>query len=78
MSDRQEVIDFLEMLKSEGDVSKRFKEKMQNIICILQKEENMFVEKALAAIEELNTLEMSSYHRTQVWEVASMLESAGR
>jgi len=71
----QEVIDYLSLLKEDPDTSKRFKEKAQQIIVLLSGPADMAVEKALLALEELNSLDLSSYHRTQVWDVISMLES---
>ena len=72
----QEVVDFLHQLKEEPDVSKRFKEKTDHIITLLDTHSELSIEKALAALEELNGSDLSSYHRTQVWDVISMLESS--
>jgi len=71
----QEVVEYLELLKEDIDASKRFKEKTEIIIAILTSNEELAIEKALIGLEELNSLEMSSYNRTQVWDVISMLES---
>ncbi len=71
----QEVVHYLELLKEDIDASKRFKEKMGLVIGILTSNEDLAIEKALIGLEELNSLEMSSYNRTQVWDVISMLES---
>ncbi len=70
-----EVIDFLNELKEDQDTSKRFKEKTDAVIEILQDDSEMSVEKALLALEELNSLDLSSYLRTQVWDAISLLES---
>ena len=76
MNDRvQEVVDYLEDLNEEQDVSKRFKEKTTTVISILTTNEQLAVEKALIELEDLNSFDISSYHRTKVWDVISMLES---
>ncbi len=71
----QEVIECLTLMKDDPDTSKRFKEKAQHIILLLSGETVMAVEKALFALDELNSLDLSPYHRTQVWDVISLLES---
>jgi len=72
----QQAIDTLEFLSSESDVSKRFKEKTNGVISILQSSQDLSVEKALHELEELNGYEAPSYHRTQLWDVISLLESS--
>lgn len=71
----QEVLDNLNLLKDDNDVSKRFKEKTEQVITILVRNEPLATEKALLELEELHSLDLSSYHRTQVWDIISMLES---
>jgi uncharacterized protein (UPF0147 family) len=71
----QEAIDHLCTLMEDSDSGKIFKEKSQEAIKILQANEELAVEKALLELEELSSNEMSSYHRTQVWDVISLLES---
>ncbi len=71
----QEVIAQLEALKEEFDSNKKVKEKLSVVIAILSKNADLAVEKALIELEELNYLNLPSYHRTQVWGVASLLES---
>ena len=70
-----EITSCLELLKEENGISKKCREKIDQIISLLHDESQLVVEKALIILEELNTFDMSSYHRTQIWEVASMLES---
>lgn len=72
----EEIITFLQSFQEEESVSKKLKEKVNNIVLLLQGDAPLVVEKALMALEELSAIEMSSYHRTKVWEAASMLESA--
>ena len=72
----EEVIEFLGQLKEDPDMSKRFKEKADQIIVMLSEGSILAVEKALLVLEELNASDLSSYHRTQVWDVISMLESS--
>jgi uncharacterized protein (UPF0147 family) len=71
----EEVVRSLSALKEENDVSRRFKEKTEEIITLLSTNSAMAIEKALSELEELNSYEISSYHRTQVWDIVSMLES---
>ena len=77
MSERfQEVIEHLEMLKEEDDLNKKFREKADIVINILKGEnEELPVQKALLELEELNSSDLSSYHRTQFWDIISLLES---
>ncbi len=75
MNDLREVVEHLSALKEESDVSKRFKEKTEKIIALLTGKSELAIEKALLELEELNSYEISSYHRTQVWDVIGMLES---
>jgi len=77
MSERfQEVIEHLEMLKEEDDLNKKFREKADIVINILKgKNEELPVQKALLELEELNSSDLSSYHRTQFLDIISLLES---
>ena len=71
----KEAISYLELLKEETDLSKRCKEQTNKVINILGSNGDLFIEKALIELEELNNVEMPSYHRTQIWDVVSLLES---
>ncbi len=71
----EEVIARLEELRGEFDSNKKLKEKMDVVISILNKNQDLVIEKALSELEELNSLNLSSYHRTQIWDVVSLLES---
>ncbi len=75
-SEVQDVISYLNQLKEDPDISKRFKEKTAQIILLLTQDSDIAVDKALFALEELNATDLSSYHRTKVWDVISMLESS--
>lgn len=74
----QGVVAQLEELKDDADAGKRFKEKTEEIISILTTKTELAVDKALLKLEELNSSESSSYHRTQVWGVITQLESIKR
>ena len=74
MSEFQEAIDFLQELQEEQDFSKRCKIQTTKVISLLSSKEELCLDKALIELEELNTFEMPSYHRTQVWDAISMLE----
>ena len=69
----QLIIDNLCELKEDAEVSRRFKEKAEHIITILHQPSQIAVQKALSELEELGSLDTSSYHRTQVWDVIGML-----
>ncbi len=69
----QTIIEYLSELKEDSDVSKRFKEKTQRIITILNEPSQMAVQKAILELEELGSFDASPYHRTQVWDVIGML-----
>ena len=71
----QEVIARLEELRGEFDSNKKLKEKITAVILILNQDAELTIEKALSELEELNSLNLSSYHRTQLWDVVSLLES---
>ena len=71
----QEVIEHLEMLKEESGLNKNFKDKVKVVIGILNNENELPIQKALLELEELNSSDLQSYHRTQFWDIISMLES---
>ncbi|HLC51929.1 MAG TPA: hypothetical protein VJI98_01655 [Candidatus Nanoarchaeia archaeon] len=75
MSNCQEAIDHLLILGNDADASKSFKIKTEAAVKILQSDTDMAIDKALLELEELNSLDLSSYHRTQIWDVISLLES---
>lgn len=71
----QEVIVRLEELREEFGSNKKLKEKITAVILILNQDKELTIEKALSELEELNSLNLPSYHRTQLWDVVSLLES---
>ena len=71
----QEVIARLEELREEFDSNKKLKEKITTVISILNLDGELIIEKALSELEGLNSLNLPSYHRTQLWDVVSLLES---
>ncbi len=70
-----EVISHLHAMIEDPDTSKLFKEKAKQAIKILEQGPDLAIDKALLELEELSSLELSSYYRTQVWDVISLLES---
>ncbi len=74
----QDAIELLQMLTEEEDAGKALRERVNSIITLLTSKAPLAVEKSLLELEELNSLEISSYFRTQVWDVVSLLESAKR
>ncbi|MBI2102817.1 UPF0147 family protein [Candidatus Woesearchaeota archaeon] len=74
----QDVVELLQSLIDDEDSGKVFRERTAAIVSLLNSNAELAVEKALLELEELNTLDLSSYHRTQVWDVVSLLESIKR
>lgn len=70
----EEAIAHLEELKEDLDSNKKLKEKTDKVISILTSAAEMHVEKALMELDEMNSLNLSSYHRTKVWDIVSLLE----
>jgi uncharacterized protein (UPF0147 family) len=70
-----EALENLSFLLEENDVNKRCREKAQQAIEILNSNAEFMVENALIKLEEIGS-DLSSYHRTQVWSIISILESA--
>lgn len=72
----QEIIFTLNELKDDSTVSKNIKEKIERIISFLEHDEALGVDKAINEIEEMmETNNIPSYTRTQIWNVVSLLES---
>ncbi len=74
----QDAIELLQMLSEEEDAGKALRERVNSIITLLTSQTPLALEKSLLELEELNSLDISSYLRTQVWDVVSLLESAKR
>ncbi len=70
----KDVVAHLEQLKEDDDSSKRLKERANEVIALLCSDVDLAVEKAIIQLEELSSSE-SSYGRTQIWDVISLLES---
>ncbi len=70
-----EIIGLLQELKQDS-TNKRLKEKAEQIIALVKQDSDLALEKARFILEEVESFELSSYHRTQVWDVISALESA--
>lgn len=71
----QPVLEQLEELKGDADTSKTLKLKLESVLSLLNGDSELAVDKALILLEEINSLDLSSYHRTQVWDIISLLES---
>ncbi len=69
------VMDSLQDLKEDCDTSKALREKLDRVIILLHGDSEIAVDKALLALGELNSTDLSSYHRTRVWDIISLLES---
>tara|TARA_Y100000310_G_scaffold343131_1_gene449373 strand:+ start:8656 stop:8889 length:234 start_codon:yes stop_codon:yes gene_type:complete len=75
MNDVSSVLEMLEEIQSDSLASKRLKEKITEIISILNDSNELKIDKAIHELEGLNGMEIPSYNRTQLWDVVSMLES---
>jgi len=75
MSAVQEAISLIQELKEDPGMNKRFKEKADSLIILLNEQTDLSLGKVMLALEELNSMELSSYHRTQVWDIISTVES---
>jgi uncharacterized protein (UPF0147 family) len=72
----QEAIDNLEQLRDDTDSSNKLKEKTKQIITILNSDVQLAIDKALLELEDLSSSNLPSYHRTQIWDIVSLLEAA--
>ena len=70
-----EATQMIEMISEDPDCSKRLKEDLQSIKKILESDEDLFIQKAIHAVEELEMQGISSNLRSQMWELVSLLES---
>ncbi len=76
MSDRfHEVIEALEFLKQDSMTIKKVKERADLIINLLKGNSENNIDQALRQLEDLDSSEIPSYDRTQIWDVVSLLES---
>jgi len=72
----KEVFEYLEMIKGDQDASKSLKDHIKRVENILNnKSEELRPQKAILELEELNSQHISSYLKTQIWDVISRLES---
>lgn len=74
MNNVNEIVQLLEEIAADQLVSKRLKEKISEIITLLNNQQDLCVEKAIQELEGLNGIDIPSYNRTQLWDVVSMLE----
>lgn len=72
----KEVFEYLEMIKDDQDASRSLREHIKRVENILNnKSEELRSQKAIFELEELNSQHISSYLKTQIWDVISRLES---
>jgi uncharacterized protein (UPF0147 family) len=75
----QNIVEALEELSSDNTVPRNIKSKVSEVITVL-KEENgeemsIKINKALSTLDEISDdTNLQSYTRTQIWNIASMLE----
>lgn len=70
----KDAIGMLQELKEEQGINKNFKEKADKVISLLEQNSELALDKAVFGLEEITFLELASYHRTQVWDVLSLVE----
>ncbi len=78
MNNVNEIVQLLEEIAADQLVSKRLKEKISEIITLLNNQQDLCVEKAIQELEGLNGIDIPSYNRTQLWDVVSMLERSNQ
>ena len=73
-----EIMEYLEELKDDNTISKNVREKINQIILILNEQEDMSlrINKAMQSLDDISEdISLPSYTRTQIWNIVSMLES---
>jgi uncharacterized protein (UPF0147 family) len=70
-----EAIELIEMICGDADCSKRLKENLNGVKIILEGDEELKIQKAVHALEELDLQGISTYMRSQMWDLISLLES---
>jgi hypothetical protein len=70
-----EAGEMIELICEDPDCSKRLKESLGSIKKILESEQDLNIQKAIHAVEELELQGISSNLRSQMWELVSLLES---
>tara|TARA_Y100000310_G_C20158313_1_gene567917 strand:+ start:123 stop:359 length:237 start_codon:yes stop_codon:yes gene_type:complete len=70
-----EAIELIDMLKEDQDCSKKLTAGLEQIKILLKSTDELKVQKAVHALEELDMQGISSHLRSQVWELISFLES---
>ena len=70
-----EAGEMIDMICEDPDCSKRLKENLNSIKKILESDQDLNIQKAIHAVEELELQGISSNLRSQMWELVSLLES---
>ncbi|MBR9683368.1 hypothetical protein GOV03_02400 [Candidatus Woesearchaeota archaeon] len=73
------VIEALEFIKEDPIILKKVKEKADHVITLLKEsaqDPEFTIDKVLRELEELDSSEIPSYDRTQLWDIISLLESS--
>lgn len=78
----QNIVESLEMLATDNTVPRNIKSRILEIISILreeaEKDTSMKINKALSELDEISDdVNLQAYTRTQIWNIASMLEMVG-
>ena len=74
-----EILEYLEELREDNTISKNIREKISNIINILNEKSDtsLKINKAMQSLDEISEdMAIHSYTRTQIWNIVSLLESA--
>ncbi len=74
-AEMREIIHLLEELRDDREVNRHCRERVSRVMALLSANSGISNEKALLELEELNSLGLSSYHRTMVWDLIGRLES---
>ena len=70
----KEAINFIEELKGDPDLSRKLKEAFEKITPLLKENTQIAKSKTFQILEELEDIQLSSYDRTQIWELTGLIE----
>ena len=78
----QGIVEALEELSGDNTVPRNIKSKVEEVISILKSDNgqdmSIKINKALSTLDEISDdTNLQSYTRTQIWNIASMLETIG-
>ena len=73
-----DILEYLDELKEDNTVSKNVREKINQILSILNEDKDISlrINKAMQNLDDISEdISLPSYTRTQIWNIVRMLES---